>query len=458
MRAEQTGNAVLVAGGTVVLPDGSRPADVLVADGRISEIRRPGVGDRPAAVVDASGCLVLPGGVDPHSHIMSDVPSATRAAVLGGTTTVLTFSNPERDEGALDCIVRRRQELAATPLFADVGLHAMLYLPDTFSTAELRGLRELGVAGVKVFLAYGELGIMWSTGGLFRLMGALAGSSQPIQVHCEEGEVIDALVQDAIAGGRTGARVFADTRPSASESSAVARVLALSEIAGARCYLTHLSCAGSLGEVRQARTRPRPPFDAEVCLHHLVADESSYERPDADRFLVAPPLRSRADVEALWGALAEGTVQVVASDHAQSKSTTIPEIDPSHGGYGYGIAGIGPRLALLLSLGRERGFSFELLSQLGASNAARAFGLFPRKGVVAPGADADLVVYDPAAETTLASDTYDDRTGDSIYAGMRLAGAIRDVFLRGEQVVRNGEYCSPEAVGAYLPATHSDAH
>lgn len=450
-------DALLVSGGTVVLPEGTRRADLLLVGGRVGEVRQPGSGEGSSQVLDASGCVVLPGGVDPHSHIMSDVESATRAALLGGTTTVLTFSNPERDEGALECILRRREELAVAGLFTDVGLHAMLYVPDTFSHDELEALRELGAAGLKVFLAYSELGIMWSTGGLFRLMQSVARSPQPVQVHCEEGEVIDALVEDAVASGRTGPGVFADTRPAGSESSAVARVLALSQVTGAHCYLTHLSCAGSLDEVRIARSRRRRSFEAEVCLHHLVFDEGAHEREDAERFLVAPPLRSRADVEALWGGLADGTVQIVASDHAQMKSTTLGEIDPSGTGFGYGIAGLGPRLPLLLSLGAERGLSLDRLVSLGATNAARAFGLAPRKGVIAPGADADLVVYDPSGEMVLATDTFDDGTGDSIYSGMAVKGAIRDVFLRGRHVVHDGQLCEDGPLGVFQPALHTDA-
>jgi dihydropyrimidinase len=449
-----------VTGGTVVTPDGARPADVVIRDGTVVALAGPGAAPAAAERIDASGCLVLPGGVDPHCHIMTDVAAATRAAALGGTTTVLSFTNPGPGEDAVTCLRRRRDELATARPAVDVGLHAMLYRPDHVDPAELRALRDAGTAGIKVFLAYPELGIMWSTGGLFELMTAAARLGQVVQVHCEDGQMIDGLAAAAIAAGRTGAGVFAQTRPPEAEAASVAVVLSMAAVTGAACYLVHLSCAQAVDQVRLARERgssaPSPGhwLYGEVCLHHLVLDDRRYAGADAERYLVCPPLRPPGHPGALWQAIADGTLDTVGSDHCQERSRTIGQFAPDGHGYGYGIAGIGARLPLLLSHGLARGLPVERLAEVACANPARAFGHYPRKGALAPGSDADVLVWDPAAETTITAGTFDDGTGDSVYLGERLRGRVRDVLLGGRSLVRQGRFVAEGGLGAYLPSVN----
>src|SRR5215472_10624458 len=417
--------SVVVTGGNVVTPAGALPAEVVIAGGKIVALAEPGAAPANAERLDAAGCLVLPGGVDPHCHIMADVAAATRAAALGGTTTLLSFTNPEPGEGGVECLLRRRDELAGARPAVDVGLHAMLYLPDQVEPADLRTLRGAGVSGIKIFLAYPELGIMWSPRGLFELMTLAARQGQVVLVHCEEGQVIEGLVAAAIASGRTGAGLFAETRPAGAEAASVALVLETAGITGARCYLPHLSCSASLEQVRLARRRGSPSLHAEVCLHHLLLDDGHYRQADAERYLVCPPLRAPDHLEALWRAIADRTLDTVGSDHCQVRSRTIGEFAPDGHGYSYGIAGVGARYPMLLSRGLERELPIERLAEVAATNPARAFGHFPRKGIIAPGSDADLVVWDPAAEMTITAGTFDDGTGDSVYAGERLTGRVR---------------------------------
>jgi dihydropyrimidinase len=440
-----------VTGGTVVLPGGALPADVIIEDGRIAALAEPGAARAGPGSLDATGCFVLPGGVDPHCHIMADVPAATRAAALGGTTTVLSFTNPGPGEEAAGCFLRRRGELTGGRPAVDVGLHAVLYRPD--EVADLAVLRAAGVSGIKVFLAYSELGIMWSTRGLFELMTAAARHGQVVGVHCEEGELIDGLAAAAVTAGRTGVRAFAQARPPGAEAVAVSRVLETAQLTGAACYLVHLSCAEALDQVRLARRRGSPELHAEVCLHHLLLDDRCYLRDDAERYLVCPPLRPPGHQEALWHALADGTLDMVGSDHCQERSRTIGEFAPDGRGYRYGIAGVGARLPLLLSRGLARGLPVERLVEVGCANPARAFGHYPRKGVIAPGSDADLLIWDPGAETVIMADTFDDRTGDSVYTGEPLAGRVRDVLLRGRALVRQGRFAG--GGGTYLPSSRA---
>ena len=440
-----------VTGGTVLTPDGMRAADVIIRDGKIASfgVARHGSGQ----VVDAAGYLVLPGGVDPHCHVMADLYAATQAAALGGTTTALSFTNPEAGEGDLECLLRRRAELGETGSAIDLGLHAMLYGPGRATMADLVAAMQAGTAAVKVFLTYPELGIMWSTGMLFELMSNAKRLGLIVQVHCENGALIEALVADALRSGRVGARVFAETRPPETEEAAVAEALAVASLTGAACYLVHLSTAGAIEQVRLARKTSRARVFAEVCLHHLLLDDSAYAGADAERYLVAPPLRSAHHVEQLWQAVADGTVDTVGSDHCQVRSATIPGLAPDGGSYRYGLAGIGARLPLLLSAGQARGIPIGRLMEVASGNPARIFGHYPRKGVLDVGSDADLVIYDPAGQTRPAAADFSDGTGDSVYSGRPLIGRITAVLLRGQLVAIDGRFVGGQRSGHYLSAS-----
>ena len=440
-----------VVDGTVITPEGLRRANVLITDGKIAA-----VGDdehRAGKLVDASGCYVLPGGVDPHCHLMADVRAATVAAALGGTTTALSFTNPDPGEGDLECLLRRRSDLTAGSAAIDVGLHAMVYHPGRASVTDLAAVRRAGAAAVKVFLAYPELGIMCSTRQLFELMSSAARLGMIVQVHCEDGPLIEALTARAQSAGHRGPRVFADTRPPQAEEEAVARALATASLTGAACYLVHLSSAGAIDQVRMARRKGQARVFAEVCLHHLLLDERRYAGRDAERYLVAPPLRAEHHLAALWEAVADGTVDTVGSDHCQARSATIPGLSPSGGAYRYGLAGVGARLPLLLSAGRTRGIPLSRLLDLAARNPARIFGHYPKKGVLAVGSDADLIIYDPAGQAVIGATDFADGTGDNVYAGLPVLGRIREVLLRGRVIVSGGRWAGSGRSGGYLPAS-----
>ena len=486
-------NISAVTGGAVITPGGPAHADVLIHDGTIAAI-----GDHRDAggrQLDATGCYVLPGGVDPHCHLMPGVHPATSAAARGGTTTVLTFTGPAAGERDLGALLRNRGELERDGAVTDVGLHAAVYDPEHISYDDLAAVRRAGAAAIKIFLAYPELGIMCSTGRLYELMSAARGLGLLVQVHCENAPLIDALVAEALhararraeaphagalgagtrpggagpagagvesgqpgepgrsAGpGRPAARIFADTRPPEVEEEAVARTLAAASLADAACYLVHLSSAGSLDQVRLARRRGQRGIFAEVCTHHLVLDSTRYASADAERYLVCPPLRDSGHVEALWEGLADGTIDTIGSDHGQVKSpTTGPLLEAGHR-YTYGLAGVGPRLPLLLSEAAARGLPIGRMVQLAAENPARAFGHYPAKGVLAPGSDADIVIFDPDGGAVLPGDGFGDGTGDSVYAGMPVRGTIRAVLLRGQLIVSGGKLVDDRRPGRYLPA------
>jgi dihydropyrimidinase len=367
------------------------------------------------ADVDARGCVVLPGGVDPHAHPLADIAAATAAAARGGTTTVLAFTAPRPGESPADAYVRARDELVPQAV-VDVQLHPAIWEPERLDRAELERLRGVGARSVKLFTAFPELGMVASDRKLYETLRDASRLGMLVMVHCEVSGAIDALVDEALAAGRTDARAFAETRPPLVEEEQVARVLGLARLAAAPVYLVHLSTAGSLDLVRAARRRGQTVW-AEACTHYLVLDESRYDRPDAERFLVAPPLRSQADVEALWEGIADGTIDTIGSDHAEAQYR--PDVPPGDfRSLPYGFRGIEVRVPLVLSEGARRGVPFERLGDLLAGAPARAFGLAPD--------DADAILWDPEPEWTI-------RDG-SPFDGLAVTGRIRHVSRGGVEV------------------------
>ena len=465
-----------ILGGMVVTPGGVVAGGLRVDGGVLREIG-PDVTAAPGdQVVDADGCHVLPGGVDPHCHVMADPAAASKAAAMGGTTTILSFSSPEAGEGPCSALRRARDVVAGGASAVDVGLHAACYGPDELLEDGVSELVALGADALKVFLAYPELGIMASGLGLYRAMRFAARAGLRVQVHCEDGELIEALVEEAAAGGRRSLRTFAEVRPAVAEELAVARALAFAALTGADCYLPHLSTGGALEAVRALRAaasatagggdagggRAAPiggRVTAEACIHHVVLDEEAYGTPAGEDWLVAPPLRSAADVAAVGAALADGTVDTVGSDHSQDPTAVDLRISSSAGSC-YGIAGIGARLPVLLTWGAGAGVPIERLVQLLSSGPADAFG-YPSKGRLEPGSDGDVVVWDASERSVLDPVTGPDGSersrsaGWSPYAGWELAGRVRFVCARGVPLVVEGAWVGPSDGGQLIEPSRS---
>src|SRR5882757_3627816 len=434
-----SGVDLVIRGGRVVTPGGVLSADVAVSGGLIAAVGR-GLTEVASGsrIVDAADCYVLPGGVDPHCHLLADLASSSRAAALGGTTTALSFSLPHQNEDTVAAFRRARDQVAAGAAIVDIGLHAMCYRPEQLTVSDVAELVALGADAIKVYLAYPELGIMTTGAGLYRTMLAAAGAGLPVQVHCEDGELIEGLVIEAAAAHRHGPVTFAEVRPPSAEEVAVHRALTIAELAGARIYLTHLSNAEAVGHVRAARAAGNTAISAEACLHHLLLAVDEYAGPASGQLLVAPPLRGMEHVAAVREALRDGTLDTVGSDHSQERAAVDPRICPD-GNLEYGIAGIGARMPLLLSWGARQGIAIERLAHVLSTGPAEAFGYGPRKGRIAVGSDADLVVWDPAPEWTVATDSFEDGTGTSPYRGTVVRGRIRLVSLRGRVLAQDGE-------------------
>lgn len=431
-----TTERIVVHGGRVVTPVGSFEGDVLVEDGTVNAL---GVhGTWGADGLDATGCYVLPGGVDPHAHLLSDVPAAD-AALLGGTTTIVCFTWPNPDESPIEAFLRARDEqLPATSV--DTALHAALWSPEIVTPEHLVELKRLGVAGLKLYVAYPELGIMASDARTYEIMKQAAALELPVQVHAESGELIDALIRESLAERRTEARYFALTRPVPTEEESVYRVLRIAELAGSDTYLVHLTTAVALEHVRDARRRGQRVW-AEICTWTLTLDESVIDDPDPQRYLTAPPPRSREHINALWEGIRDGTVDALASDHHQHQYPPPPA--PDFRGLAFGIRGVMPRYPLLLSEGLARGIPIERLTDVLARRPARAFGI-RSKGAIEPGADADLVIWDPEQTWKIGLD-------HPAWEGVEVKGVVRTVLRRGELVVEDGTLVESRSAGKHLP-------
>jgi dihydropyrimidinase len=430
-------NRTVISGGQVVTPGGVLAADVVVAGEKIVALTEPGHARGEGDVLDAGGCYVLPGGVDPHVHMLSDVPAADQA-LLGGTTTALSFTWPEPDEAPVAAFERARDELLPQTSL-DVGLHAALWTPHAVDAADVDALSRLGVCGLKLYLAYPELGMMASDRDVYRVMTAGRRHGLAVQVHCENGDMIAELTQAALAAGHTGVRSFFTTRPPIAEEEAVHRVLCLAELAGAPVYLVHLSTSGALDHVRAARRRGVSAW-AEAVTWGLILDDSVIDREEPRVYMAAPPPRPRAHVEAVWAAVADGTLNTLGSDHHER--TYAPPDAPDFTGIPYSIRGIRVRLPMLLGEGLRRGVPIERMASLLATGPARAFGL-PAKGSLAPGADADIAIWDPDGSWTIADDY-------PAWRGMTVPGAVRTVLRRGELMVDDGALVRSRSAGRHL--------
>jgi len=412
-----------ICGGLVVTGTGSREADVVIAGGRIAAIEPPTAGGE----LDARGCVVLPGGVDPHTHPLSGVVPASTAAGHGGTTTVFGFTAPRPGEPPGAAWRRAvRDDLPQSAV--DLALHPAIWEPDRLTRSDLEELSALGASSVKLYLAYPELGMIASDRTLYETLRASVELGLLVLVHCENGGAIEARAEEQLARGATGIGGFLAARAPGVEEEAVARTLALARLAEAPVYLVHLSSAGSLDLVREARARGQTVI-AEACAHHLLLDESCYERPDPGRWLIVPPLRSRLDVEALWDAVHDGTLDTIGSDHAQVA------YQPSVGGddfraLPYGYPGIETRVPLVLSEGARRGVPLERLASLLATAPARAFRR-EEIGAISAGAAADLLVWDPSTLWTVDPSRLHGGHAWTPYDGIEVTGGIRSVIRNG---------------------------
>jgi dihydropyrimidinase len=461
---------LLIKSGTLITASETFDADILIEGETITAIGRDL--DAPGAeIVDASGKLVMPGGIDPHTHL--DLPmfgtvssddhyTGHKAAAFGGTTTVMDFV--PQDPGSLRSSVEAWHAKADSKAAIDFGFHMNITRLDEAAAEEIPDLLDLGIPSLKVFMAYnGRLRLQ--DGEIFRVLRIAREHGMLTMLHGENGDVIDFLIAEALAAGHTSPEWHAHTRPAWGAVEAFLRGAALAGQAGAPLYVVHMNAAGEVDQLRYAREHGLPVM-GETCPPYLFFTEEHLRRPDGAKWICSPPMRTSADNNRLWQGLADGTIQTIGTDHCpfffdgtkpivyEGEPVAIPGKELGREDFTRvpnGLPGVGDRLPVLWTYGVRAGrLTPNQFVALTSTNPAKIFGLYPRKGALLPGADADLVLWDPERRLTYGVTHAQHRTDYNLYEGWGLVGYPEKVFLRGRLIVADERWLGAPGTGKYL--------
>jgi dihydropyrimidinase len=450
----------IIANGTIATAVDTYKADVGISGGKITAIAESLPQENTSKVIDAKGKYVFPGGVDVHTHLdmpfggttsSDDFDTGTRAALFGGTTTLIDFAIQYKGQSLRTAFDTWMQK-ASGKANCDYGFHCIITdLPDA-QIEEMGQMVREGVSTFKLFMAYPGV-LMLDDGSIFKALRATAKSGGMVCMHAENGSAIDVIVQQALAEGKTAPKYHALTRPTTAEAEAVGRAVALAEMAGAPVYIVHLSCNEALEKVREARDRGLPVY-AETCPQYLYLSIENFDVPgfEGAKYVFTPPLREKWHQEKLWQGLKHDHLQVVSTDHCpfcykeqkelgKGDFTKIPNGGP----------GIEHRMSLVYSGGVASGkFNVNRFVEIVATTPAKLFGLYPRKGAVAVGSDADLVVFDPNRKHTISAKTHHMRVDYSMFEGITVTGMPDMVMSRGRVLVEGDQFHGKAGSGNFL--------
>jgi dihydropyrimidinase len=451
--------SVLIKNGTIVTATDLYQGDIFV-DGETIAIIGTSLSIPAARTIDASGCLVLPGGIDVHTHLdmpfggttsADDFESGTIAAAFGGTTSVVDFAIQYKGETlhhAWETWMRKAEGKAAI----DYGFHMIITDLTDQVECEMDALVRQGVTSFKLFMAYPGV-FMLDDASIFKALLRTGKNGGTICMHAENGGVIDVLVKQALAEGRTAPKYHALTRPARAEAEATHRAIALAEIADVPVYIVHLSAAEALEMVTEARDRGLPAY-AETCPQYLFLSYDNYEEPgfDGAKYVMSPPLRHWETQNRLWRGLAFNDLQAISTDHCpfcMKEQKVLGHDDFSK--IPNGAPGIETRMSLVYDGGVRAGrISLNRFVELTSTSPAKIFGLFPRKGTIAPGSDADLVIFDPGRTMTLSARTHHMKVDYNPYEGREVTGVTETVLSRGRVIIENGAFVSRAGAGSFL--------
>lgn len=450
----------IIRNGIVVTATDTYPADVAIENGKIVAIGANLPAQNASAVIDALGRLVLPGGIDVHTHLdmpfggttsADDFETGTRAAAFGGTTTLIDFAIQYKGQQlrqAFDTWMSK----AANKAVCDYAFHCIVTDVSGGQLAEMNDLVREGVTSFKLFMAYPGV-FMLDDGSIFKALQKTSQNGGLVCMHAENGSAIDVIVQQALAEGKKAPKYHALTRPTTAEAEATARAIALAEMAGAPIYIVHLSCNDALEKVREARDRGLPVY-AETCPQYLYLSIENFDAPgfEGAKYVFTPPLREKWHQEKLWNGLTRDHLQVVSTDHCpfcfkeqkelgRDDFTKIPNGGP----------GVEHRMSLIFSGGVAGGrFSVNRFVELTSTTPAKLFGLYPRKGTIAVGSDADLVIFDPKCKHTISAKTHHMRVDYSMFEGIEVTGMPDVVLSRGKIVVDRDKFLGRAGQGEFL--------
>lgn len=450
----------LIKNGTVVTATDTYAADVMIENGIVSMIGA-NLTAADAEVVDASGMYVFPGGVDPHTHLempfggtvtKDDFESGTIAAAFGGTTTIIDFCLTTKGKPIADAISTWHKK-AEGKAVVDYGFHLMVgELTDDVLAQITEAIEKEGITSFKVFMAYKNV-LQADDGTLYKTLSMAKEQGALVMVHAENGDVIDLLVKQALEAGNTDPIYHALTRPPELEGEATGRAVTLTELADSQLYVVHVTCAEAAERIAEGRKRGLRIY-GETCPQYLVLDQSYLEKPDFEgaKYVWSPPLREKWNQEALWNALKSGQLQAIGSDQCSFDFKGQKEL--GRGDFSK-IPNGGPmiedRFSILYSEGVSKGrISLNKFVDVTSTAGAKLFGLFPKKGTIAVGSDADIVIFDPSVERTLSAETHHMAVDYNAFEGMQVTGEPVSVLVRGEFVVRDKTFVGKPGTGRYL--------
>lgn len=455
----------VLKGGTIITAGDTYQADVLIEGERIATIGHGLAGD---TTIDATGKYVIPGGIDVHTHLdmpfggtvsSDDFFTGHRAAAFGGTTCHVDFAIQPKGATLRETFDTWRAK-AEGKAAVDYAFHiAITDLPDSVM-AEIPSCVEWGVTSLKLFMAY-KGALMVDDATLFRAMQQAAAHGLLIMVHAENGDAIDILVKEAIEAGNLEPKYHALTRPPELEAEATYRAIRLAEVAGSPLYVVHLTNAGALDAIRQARVRNSKQFFAETCVQYFFFTKDDLARPgfEGAKWVCSPPYREKSDQDALWHGVADNSLQVISTDHCPfwfegGKDGRTGGKELGKGNFAKipnGCPGIEDRMIVLYTHGVRAGrFSINRWVELCCTNPAKLFGMYPRKGTIAPGSDADIVVWDPERTAVISAATHHQRTDYNLYEGMEVTGTPSVVLSRGRVLVQDGQWKGEQGAGRFV--------
>jgi dihydropyrimidinase len=449
----------LITNGRIITAVDDYKADILIENGIITTLgaKLEMQADR---VIDARGKLVIPGGIDPHTHMefpfggtqaSDDFFTGTRAAAFGGTTTIIDFAVQYKGESLTEGLDNWHAK-AEGKTAIDYGFHLITTDLEDARLPEMRKLIDEGVTSFKMFMAYPGVFLV-DDATIFRAMSTAGERGGLICMHAENGIVINEIIKRALAEGRTAPKYHSLTRPTIAEAEGVHRAIAIAEMAESPVYIVHLSCADALNQVRQARDRGINAF-AETCPQYLFLSYDNYEEPgfEGAKYVMTPPLREKWNQAELWKGLKTDDLQVISTDHCPFCMKEQKELGrDDFSKIPNGAPGVEHRVPLIYNGGVvENRISLNRFVELTSTAAAKMFGLFPRKGTIAVGSDADIVIFDPEKEQTISAATHHMNVDYSAYEGKTIKGVVETVLSRGRVVIENGEYKGKQGDGQYL--------
>jgi dihydropyrimidinase len=450
----------LIVNGRVVTATDTYPGDIAISGGKIEAIGKNLPRDNTKKIIDAANKYVLPGGIDVHTHLdmpfggttsADDFETGTRAAAFGGTTTLIDFAIQYKGQ-TLRTAFDSWMQKASGKAVSDYAFHCIITDLGGAQLEEMNALVREGVTSFKLFMAYPGV-FMLDDASIFKAFRATAKNGGLVCMHAENGNAIDVIVQQALAEGKKAPKYHALTRPTTAEAEATGRAIALAEMAGAPVYIVHLSCNDALEKIREARDRGLPVY-AETCPQYLYLSLENMDAPgfEGAKYVFTPPLREKWHQEKLWNGLKQDHLQVVSTDHCpfcfkeqkelgKDDFTKIPNGGP----------GIEHRMSLIYSGGVAKGrFNVNRFVELVSTTPAKLFGLYPRKGTIAAGSDADLVIFDPARKHTISAKTHHMRVDYSMFEGIEVTGMPDVVLSRGQVIVEGDKFLGRAGAGEFV--------